>query len=156
LVDRRTAVGTGVFRGFQDWRAGTCACARRSWLDNRYIWLKIAVIVESLPALQCELRKAAATAVSVRCSLSKAAVDEEGSVGIVLVRIVAITNVKRVLSERNLHIRGITLASRNIVDVLEVSGVFRAKVDVVTVCICPASTATSTAIEGRATSANIF
>ena len=145
--------------------AGICACTGGPWLDNWDIGPRIAVIVEGLTALRGELRKAAATSVSIRCRLSKAAVDKEGSVGVSLDAwgFVAITNVFR--SHRRgfvvpiLDLRGVTLASRNIVDVPEVLGVLGADVDVGTICICfaipPAST-TGIGIPGRTTFADVY
>ena len=124
-------------------------------MDNWEIGASIAVIVEGLSTLRRELRKAAATSVSIRCRLSKTAVDKGGSVGILLDAggFVAITNAFR--SQRRgfavpiLDLRGVTLASGNIVDVPWVPQVFGADVEVVTICICFAIPPTSAAVIRR-------
>ena len=138
-----------------------CACTGGPWLDNREIGASIAVIVEGLSTLRRELRKAAATSVSIRCRLSKTAVDKVGSVGILLDAggFVAITNVFR--SQRRgfavpiLDLRGVTLASRNIVDVPWVPQVFGADVDAVAISIAVAISPASTTIIGRSALADV-
>jgi hypothetical protein len=119
-----------------------------------YLGAFLTVIVEGLTALRGELRKAAATPIPINCRLSKAAVDKEGSVGVVLVGVVAIPNVESQVRTDN--IGGVALASRNIVDVPWVPKVFGAEVDVVAISIFFAIPPTSTASIGRTTFADIF
>jgi len=132
-------------------------------LDNWEIGASIAVIVEGLSTLRRELRKAAATSVSIRCRLSKTAVDKGRSVGILLGAggFVAITNVFRSQRKRRgfavpiLDLRGVTLASRNIVDVPWVPKVFGADVDAVAISIVVTISPASTTIIGRSALADV-